>query len=110
MQIRQPRPGDPEMSSRKNIVIIQFNKLLDIGQAKLIFNEAHMGSSVSLCVCPSATIVRTGHTLAKMKNEINEVCRFRYLSLNGVNAKYVLRDLDLLCEGKRFTIFISLKR
>ena len=51
-----------------------------------------------VCVCLSVcvTIVRTGHILAKIKNVKNE--------LNGVNAKIVLRDADLLFEGTIFKL------
>ena len=54
--------------------------------------------SVCACVCLCVTIVRAGHTLTKIKTVKNDVCRFWHLPLNGVIAKTVLRDLDLLSE------------
>ena len=65
---------------------------------------------VCVCVCLSVKIVSTAHTLAKIKNIKNAVCRFRHLPWNRVIAKIALRDFDLLFGGKQFKIVISLKQ
>ena len=77
-----------------NVVYIYICKILPIA----------MGLSVS--VCQSVTFVRTGRTLAKIKNVKNEVCRFWYLPLNGVIAKIVLHDIDLNFQGQTFEMAI----
>ena len=65
---------------------------------------------VCLCVDVSITILRTGHTSAKIKSVKNDFCTFLHLPSNGVNAKIVLRDVDLLFKGHKFKISISLRR
>ena len=60
--------------------------------------RVHFCVSVCVCVSLSVTIVNIGHTLAKIKNLSNYICTCKFLHLpsNGVIAKIVLRDLDLL--------------
>ena len=41
---------------------------------------------------------------------VDVFCRFWHLSSNGVTAKTVLCDLDLLFKGQQFKMLISLKR
>ena len=54
-------------------------------------------------------IVRTGQILAKFKN-VNDVYRFWRLQYCCSIARVVLRDLNLLYQGKIFQISISRKR
>ena len=71
-----------------------------------------------LCVCPSVcmsvclcvTIVSLCYTLAKIKNVKNDVWIIWHVPSNGVIAKIVPRDRDLLFEGQHFKMLISLKR
>ena len=69
------------------------------------YGLVHLCLSVFVCV----TIVTTGHTLEKIKNVKNDVCRLWHLPSNGVIAKIVLHDLDLLFEGKNCDTLIYLK-
>ena len=64
---------------------------------------------VCVCLCVFVTIVRTSHTLAKIKNAKNYVCRFWNLPSKGKIVKIVLRDNDLLFADQTFFIFISLR-
>ena len=73
-----------------------FNVLRQICKIRLIAR----GLSVSVSVCVSVTVVSTGHNLAKIKIVKADVCRFFHLPSNGVIAKIVLRDIDLLFGGK----------
>ena len=51
------------------------------------------------------------HTLTKLQNVKNGLCRVWHLPSNGIIAKIAFRALDLLFEGQRFfNIFIYLKR
>ena len=53
------------------------------------------------CLCVCVTIVHTDQTLAKIKNVKNDVCRISHLPSNGIIAKIVLCDHDLLFESQR---------
>lgn len=61
---------------------------------------------LSVSVCLFDTIVRTGRTLARKKCK-KITCRFWHLQSNGVIAKIVLQDIDLLLEGKNWYVSIS---
>ena len=65
-----------------------------------------MGLSVSVSVflCVSIRIVRIDHTLEKIKNVKNDVCRFLHLHLppNGIITNIAFRDRDLLFGGLTF--------
>ena len=54
---------------------------------------------VCVCVCLSVTLLRTGRTLAKIKNVENNVCLF------GVITKIVFRDLNLHFQFQMFKIW-----
>ena len=56
-----------------------------------------------MCVCVYlfVKIVRIGHTLVKITDVENDACKFWLLPSNGVIAKFPLRDLDLLFNGKK---------
>ena len=66
--------------------------------------------STSVSVCMYVTSVRKGRDLVKMKNVKNDVCRFWYLTSNGIIAKILLGDLDLHFEVQKLKTFVSLKR
>ena len=67
------------------------------------------GLSVYVHVCMCVTIVRAGHTFAKIMNEENDLYRFWHLPSKCVIAKIVLRYLAVLFEGEEIKILISLK-
>ena len=45
-----------------------------------------------------------------MNNAWDDFCRFRYLPLNDNIAKTILHDRDLLLEGEKFEMLISLRQ
>ena len=75
--------------------------------------NVNVNVSVSVCVymCVYVTIVSTSHSLAKIKNFKNDVCR--HFPSNSVIAKFdlpsndvitviIFRDLDLHFESQNF--------
>ena len=58
-------------------------------------------------MCPSVKIVRTGHTLAKIKNVKNDDSRFIHLPFNCAIVKIAFLDLDLFLEVKILIFYIS---
>ena len=60
-----------------------------------------------MSVCLSVKLVRIGHTLMKIANVKNDVCRFLHFPSNGVIAKITIRELDLLFGGQHLKLYIS---
>ena len=54
-------------------------------------------------------IVNTGHILAKIQNVKMTFVDFDSLPSNGIIAKIILCDVDLLFECPKFELLVSLK-